>query len=146
MVMCTGVGSRKSAYAGLVTVSHMPRQVLLRQRLVARPLVDPGAALVAALARLEDEDWRRRRVAVALGSRGIDRIALVARTLVDWLRDRRAEPFVIPAMGSHGGATPEGQCELLASYGITTDALGVAIDARMDTDDLGHTSSGIPVR
>jgi len=129
-----------------MTVSHMPRQVLLQQRLVARPLVNPGAALVSALARLEGEDWRRRRVAVALGSRGIDRIALVARTLVDWLRDRGAEPFVIPGMGSHGGATPEGQCELLASYGITSDALGVEIDARMDTDDLGRTPSGIPLR
>jgi len=85
-------------------------------------------------------------VAVALGSRGIDRIGLVARTLIGWLRERGAEPFVIPAMGSHGGATPEGQCELLASYGITSGALGVPIRAEMETDEIAQTASGIPVR
>ena len=59
---------------------------------------------------------------------------------------RGAEPFVIPAMGSHGGATPEGQRELLASYGITSDALGVPVDAEMETDEVGRTPSGIPVQ
>ena len=63
-----------------------------------------------------------------------------------WLRERGAEPFVIPAMGSHGGATPDGQRELLASYGITSETLGVPVRAEMDTDEVGRTTGGIPVR
>ena len=122
------------------------QQVPLRQRLASHSMDDPAAALVDKLARISGDDWQGRRVAVALGSRGIDRIGLVARVLVDWLRERGAEPFVIPAMGSHGGATPEGQRELLASYGITSDTLGVPVHAEMDTDEVGRTPSGIPVR
>ena len=91
------------------------QQVPLRQRLASHSMDDPAAVLVDKLARISGDDWQGLRVAVALGSRGIDRIGLVARVLVDWLRERGAEPFVIPAMGSHGGATPEGQRELLAS-------------------------------
>jgi hypothetical protein len=125
---------------------ELPRQVVVRQHLPTHALDDPGATLVQALRRVAGEPWQGRRVAVALGSRGIDRIALVARTLIGWLRERGADSFVIPAMGSHGGATPEGQCELLASYGITSAALGVPIRAEMETDEIGLTASGISVR
>jgi hypothetical protein len=124
----------------------LPRQVRLRQRLVGHALDDPTAALVHALARIGADDWQGCRVGVALGSRGIDGIANVARTLVAWLRDHGAQPFVIPAMGSHGGATPDGQCDLLASYGITSETLGVAVHAGMETDDVGRTAGGVPVR
>ena len=126
--------------------SPLPRQVRIRQRLANHALGDAAATLVQRLARVGDDGWQGRRVAVALGSRGIDQIAAVAGTLITWLRERGAEPFVIPAMGSHGGATPAGQRELLASYGITTEALGVPVDAEMDTDDVGRTASGVPVR
>jgi hypothetical protein len=126
--------------------SLLPRQVSLRQRLASHPLDDPAAALAGTLVRMGGDGWQGRRVAVALGSRGIDRIALIARTLIDWLRERGAEPFVLPAMGSHGGATPEGQRELLASYGITSEALRVPVQAEMATDLVGRTTSGIPVR
>jgi hypothetical protein len=125
---------------------ELPRQVLVRQRLPSHPLDDPGATLAQALRRIGGDPWQGRRVAVALGSRGIDRIAVIARTLVGWLGERGALPFVIPAMGSHGGATPEGQCELLASYGITSGELGVPIRAEMETDEIARTASGIPVR
>ena len=122
-----------------------PRQLRVRQRLVAEPLADPSTTLVDRLSRLEADGWRGQRVAVALGSRGIAGILPVARTLLEWLHSRGAEPFVIPAMGSHGGATPEGQRELLASYGLTTEALGVPVRAEMETDEVGRTPGGIPV-
>jgi hypothetical protein len=122
------------------------RHVRLRQQVASHALADVGTALRGELALLAGDDWRGRQVAVALGSRGIDRIALVARALIDWLRERGAEPFVIPAMGSHGGATPEGQLELLESYGITSDLMGAPVRAEMGTDDVGKTTSGIPVR
>ena len=123
----------------------LPRQLLLRQRLVDRALLDPAAEIQARLAVLEGDDWAGRSIAVGIGSRGIDRIALVARTVVGWLKDRRAKPFIMPAMGSHGGGTSEGQIALLASYGITEAEVGVPIVADMATDLLGSTESGIPV-
>ena len=123
----------------------LPRQVRLRQRLEGHALDDAAATLVQELARIGADDWRGCRVGVALGSRGIDQIAVLARTLVTWLRAHGAEPFVVPAMGSHGGATPDGQRELLASYGITSETLGVPVRAEMDTDHVGRTSGGVTV-
>jgi hypothetical protein len=124
----------------------LPRQLRIRQRLASSPLDSPAATLRGRLARLAGDEWNGRTVAVALGSRGIDSIAVVAQTLIGWLRERGASPFIVPAMGSHGGATAEGQGELLASYGLTVEALGVPLRAEMDTDLVGTTVSGIPVR
>ncbi|GAB6861775.1 lactate racemase domain-containing protein [Haloplanus litoreus] len=84
-------------------------------------------------------------VAVGLGSRGIHDVVTVARTVVDELRDRGFDPVVVPAMGSHGGATADGQRETLAGIGLTEDALDCRIDARMDTTTLGESSVGAPV-
>jgi hypothetical protein len=84
-------------------------------------------------------------VAVGLGSRGIHDIVPVARTVVDELRARGFDPVVVPAMGSHGGATADGQRETLAGIGLTEDALDCRIDARMDTTVLGESSVGAPV-
>ena len=123
----------------------LPRQMLLAQRLVDRSLADPAAEVAARLTVLEHDDWAGRSVAVGLGSRGIDRIALVASTVVDWLRARGARPFIMPAMGSHGGGTAAGQTDLLASYGITEASLGVPIRAGMETAQVGTTDSGMPV-
>jgi hypothetical protein len=119
--------------------------MLLRQRLVDRALADPAREIRDRLASLDGDEWTGRSVAVGIGSRGIDRIALVAKTVVGWLRERGAHPFIMPAMGSHGGGTPEGQLALLATYGVTEAELGVPIAADMATDLLGHTASGTPV-
>src|SRR5262245_24933013 len=61
------------------------------------------------------------RVAVGVGSRGIANLAAIVRATLDYLRDLKARPFVVAAMGSHGGATPEGQRELLAEYGVSEE-------------------------
>lgn len=124
----------------------LPRQMLLHQRLASHALADPAGDVRAQLRAIEGDDWAGRSVAVALGSRGIDRIALIGRTVVNWLRDRGATPFVLPAMGSHGGGTPQGQIDLLASYGITEASIGAPIRADMETRELGTTSLGFPVR
>ena len=123
----------------------LPRQLLLRQRLVDRALPDPAAEIQSRLATLDGEDWADRSVAVGIGSRGIDRIALVARTVVGWLQDRGARPFIMPAMGSHGGGTAAGQIALLGSYGITEAEVGAPVVADMSTELLGSTESGVPV-
>nr|WP_234403521.1 lactate racemase domain-containing protein [Halarchaeum acidiphilum] len=81
-------------------------------------------------------------VAVGLGSRGIHGIRNIARTVVADLDARGYDPVVVPAMGSHGGATAEGQRETLAGIGLIDEALGCPIDARMDTVTLGTTEAG----
>lgn len=127
-------------------MTTLPRQVLVEPRVEHHALPDPASELAAQLAASwSADDWKGRRVAVAVGSRGIDRIALMTRTVVGWLRGRGAEPFLLPAMGSHGGGTPEGQLDLLESYGITAEAVGAPIEASMDVREIGHTPSGVRV-
>ncbi len=83
-------------------------------------------------------------VAVGVGSRGIANIALIVKTVVDELIAAGFAPFVVPAMGSHGGGTAEGQTEVLTGYGITPDYLGVPIRATMETVVIGEVD-GVPV-
>jgi hypothetical protein len=84
-------------------------------------------------------------VAVGLGSRGITDIVPVARAVVDELCDCGLDPVVVPAMGSHGGATAEGQRRTLASLGLTEEALGCPVDARMDAERIGESTLGSAV-
>ncbi|HVN78080.1 MAG TPA: lactate racemase domain-containing protein [Terriglobia bacterium] len=84
-------------------------------------------------------------VAVTAGSRGIANIATIIKSVVDELRALKTLPFIIPAMGSHGGATAEGQIAVLERYGITEASMGVPIRATMETAQIGETPQGIPV-
>lgn len=85
------------------------------------------------------------RVAVGVGSRGIKNLETIVRATLDFWRAQGANPFVIAAMGSHGGATPEGQRELLAEYGISEAKLGVPIKTDMTAVQIGVNSWGEPV-
>ena len=85
------------------------------------------------------------RIAVAVGSRGITRLAEIVAAIVAELRRRGAAPFIVPAMGSHGGATAEGQRQILADYGVTEEATGVEIRSSMEVVLLGRLSDGTPV-
>ena len=85
------------------------------------------------------------RIAVTAGSRGIRNVDEITRSVVAWAKTRGAVPFIVPAMGSHGGATADGQKELLAGYGITEQAMGCEIRSSMDTVLLGHSELGKPV-
>ena len=86
------------------------------------------------------------RVAITAGSRGIDNIALIIKSIADSLREIGAEPFIVPAMGSHGGATAEGQREVIESYGITEEYTGCRIISSMETIEIGRTETDRPVR
>ena len=85
------------------------------------------------------------RVAVAIGSRGIGCLTTVLRAVVDELRLLGAEPFLIPAMGSHGGGTAEGQEAVLESYGVRSAAPGIPILSSMETVRIGETPEGMAV-
>jgi hypothetical protein len=88
---------------------------------------------------------RGSRVAVGVGSRGIANVSTIVRATLDSLRDLGAKPFLVAAMGSHGGATAEGQRTLLAEYGVSEQALGVPVKTDMTAVRIGTNSWGEPV-
>ena len=81
-------------------------------------------------------------IAITAGSRGIRNVDIITRAVVDAVKRRGAEPFIVPAMGSHGGATAEGQKEMLAGFGITEEAMGCPIKSSMEVVELGYSSLG----
>ncbi len=84
-------------------------------------------------------------VAVTVGSRGINNIAAITKAIVDALKKLGAEPFIVPAMGSHGGGTAEGQREIIESYGVTEDFVGCPIRATMEVVQVGTVEGEVPV-
>jgi hypothetical protein len=119
-----------------------PRFVNLRQEFPASPAVDVAAELAR---RWPFDDLKPgARIAVAVGSRGITRIDEVVRAVVQKLKSQGAAPFIVPAMGSHGGGTAEEQAGLLAGYGVTEAAVGAPVRPSMDVTLLGETAEGIP--
>jgi hypothetical protein len=85
------------------------------------------------------------KIAVTAGSRGIANIAIILREVVANLKALGAEPFIVPAMGSHGGATSEGQVEVLHGLGITEESIGAPIKASMEVVQVGVSEKGLPV-
>jgi hypothetical protein len=124
----------------------LPRLVRIRQRFDATEVESAAQAVAAELARPEIAPALKpgARVAVGVGSRGIDRLAEVVTALVGGLGRAGCQPFIVSAMGSHGGATPEGQAAVLAGYGVTEAALGVPVRATLETEVLGEVL-GVPV-
>lgn len=84
-------------------------------------------------------------VAITAGSRGISNLATILRTTIDHFRSHGAHPFIVPAMGSHGGGTVEGQLQVLEGIGITPETVNTEIHATMDTVVVTETNDGIPV-
>ena len=85
------------------------------------------------------------KIAITAGSRGIDNIQVILKAIIEEVKKRNASPFIVTAMGSHGGATAEGQKKMLSSYGITEKNMGVSIEATMDTVQLDQLENGLPV-
>jgi hypothetical protein len=119
----------------------------LRQRFPRSPSIDVTAVVTAGLQRKEILGTlpRGARIAVAVGSRGITNLSAITRAVVEALRAAGMEPFIIPAMGSHGGATAEGQRTILSDYGVTEASMGVRIEDSMNVSRLGQTAEGIEV-
>jgi hypothetical protein len=84
-------------------------------------------------------------VAIAVGSRGVDRIVDITRETVSFLKELGAKPFIVPSMGSHGGATAEGQVEVLAHLGVTEASTGAEIRSSMEVLKVGELENGLPV-
>ena len=125
----------------------LPQGAYVRQKFEAHRIDDVTFEVQRQLSRPQILEKIRpgMRVALGVGSRGIKCIYQVTKATVEFLRERGADVFIVPAMGSHGGATAEGQLQVLAQYGITPEALGVPFDASMDIVELGISPSGVPV-
>lgn len=121
-----------------------PDLVRVRQRLDVPAESDPAGAVHRELEPLRSSITSGMSVAVTAGSRGIADLATVVRAAGAWLRDAGAQPFVVPAMGSHGGATAEGQLQLLASLGVTEQAVGMPIHSEMEPVELDRLPGGGP--
>ena len=125
----------------------LPKMVRIEQHIEAPVVADIPAAVRAELDEIEAGSLVKAgdRIAITGGSRGVANIDIVIKATADYLKELGAKPFVVPAMGSHGGATAEGQRDVLAHYGITEETVGAPIEATMDTVEIGKTADGLPV-
>ncbi|MDB5345134.1 MAG: hypothetical protein JWP89_3511 [Schlesneria sp.] len=124
-----------------------PRMIRVRQKFDAHRIADVPAEVAAQLATLKlgDKVKPGQTVAITAGSRGIAHIGQIIRTAVDHVKSLGGVPFIVPAMGSHGGGTAEGQLQILEHYGITPEKMGCELRASMETIIVDRTSQGIPV-
>ena len=125
----------------------LPRMVRIRQTFSTSEVKDVSAALRAELAKpsIERAIKPGNRVAVAVGSRGVKSISTLTRVTVEELKKRGAQPFIVPCMGSHGGASAEGQKHILANLGVTEASAGCEILSSMEVVELGRLPNGLPV-
>ena len=125
----------------------LPKMVRIEQHIEAPVVADIPAAVRAELDEIEAGTLVKAgdRIAITGGSRGVANIDIVIKATADYLKELGAKPFVVPAMGSHGGATAEGQRDVLAHYGVTEETVGAPIEATMDTVEIGKTADGLPV-
>ena len=130
-------------------VSRLCAEVKLPQMYKIRQSFDSGCipvkkipeAVFTELSRAElgDPVRRGKRIAITCGSRGIANIAVITKAIADFVKSKGAFPFVVPAMGSHGGATAEGQKALIAGYGVTEDFIGCPVLSSMETVIAGRS-------
>ena len=125
----------------------LPKMTRIQQRFEAPVLTDLPAAIHAELERINAAAIIKpgETVAITAGSRGVANVATAVKATADYLKTLGAHPFVVPAMGSHGGATPEGQRSVLEHYGITEETVGAPVKATMEVVELGKTADNLPV-
>lgn len=125
----------------------VPKMMKVRQSFDDTKIEDVDAALNEAL----QQDAVRAMVkpgmeiAVAVGSRGVDQIVQITKRTVTFLREMGAKPFIVPSMGSHGGASAEGQAAVLAHLGVTEETVGAEIRSSMEVIEIGKLENGLPV-
>jgi hypothetical protein len=124
-----------------------PKMYKIRQRFPEAKIEDIAQEINTQLdaISLKEKIKPSGRYAVTAGSRGINNLAWIIKTVCDYVRDCGGVPFIVPSMGSHGGATGRGQTELLSHFGITDETMGAPILSSMEVVRLGQTSNGAPV-
>jgi hypothetical protein len=125
----------------------LPRMVKIRQAFNSDEILDISDALRDALVKSGQLAQIKpgMHIAIAAGSRGVAQLATIVRTTVAEVKKQGANPFVVPAMGSHGGATAAGQAEVLAHLGVTEESVGCPIVSSMEVVELTRLPNGMPV-
>jgi hypothetical protein len=121
------------------------KQLFDRQRIESADIPDE---IFTQMSRHELGDYIKsgKRIAITCGSRGVANIAVITKAVADFVKSKGAYPFVVPAMGSHGGATAEGQRALIEGYGVTEEFIGCPIVSSMETVVIGKNDEGQDVR
>ncbi|MDF2930531.1 MAG: hypothetical protein K0Q75_2769, partial [Anaerospora sp.] len=125
----------------------LPKMATISQVFPSNRLVDVAGSLRKELNRSMISERVRpgMRIAVTVGSRGLADLPILVQGIVSELKRLGAKPFVIPAMGSHGGATAEGQEDVLANLGVTPESAGCPIVSSMEVVEIGRLANGLPV-
>lgn len=125
----------------------LPNVVRVRREFDRRRLENPCGAVVDGLRKLGLAGKLKpgARVAITAGSRGINNLVAMTRAAADAVKSMDGQPFIVPSMGSHGGATDEGQKNLLADLGISEGSMGCPVVSSMAVEEIGRTSNGTPV-
>ncbi len=125
----------------------LPNLVRVRQEFDRTRLEDPCGTVAAGLKKLVPAGRLNpgARVAITAGSRGICDLVAMTRAAADAVKSLGGRPFIVPSMGSHGGATDEGQRNLLADLGISEDSMGCPVLSSMEVVEIGRTAAGVPV-
>lgn len=127
----------------------LPRFARIRAHYPKEHIENLEEAITTEMAKVRiDREWiRGKRIAITVGSRGIPGLPRLIRQIGEELRRMGARPFIVPAMGSHGGGTAEGNLEILKEYGITSEQMGVPICSGMEVELLGYLNepAHIPV-
>jgi len=124
--------------------TKLPKMVRVRQEFDPAKIEDVPEELQRQLSRMQIASTVHAGMSIAItcGSRGIDNYALVIKEVVEFCKSKGAKPFIIPAMGSHGGATAQGQRQICESYGVTEEYCGCPIRATMEVSHIGFTPEG----
>lgn len=124
--------------------TSFPPLALIRQRIPSRAIdIESAIGLAVDQTRPLFRNLQNKKIAIAVGSRGISHLTSIIREIVGHLRRAEAEPFVVGAMGSHGGGTEQGQREILHHLGVDENSLGVAVRTSLETVQPGKTRSGL---
>ncbi len=124
-----------------------PRMLRIRQHFDAPIIEDIPEAIRQEVTRMKLDQKIKpgENVAISVGSRGINNIALITKCLVEEFKSLGLNPFLVPAMGSHGGGLAKAQQEIIEGYGVTEEYVGAPIKSSMDTVQIGETDDGVPV-
>jgi hypothetical protein len=131
----------------MIMSNQFPKMLAMGQSFPPSPKLDFAATLREQFTQqgLRAKITPGMRIALGVGSRGITNLKEIVTAVLGVLTEAGARPFIIPAMGSHGGATPQGQIEMLASYGVTAESMGVPIEASMEVRTIGSAFDGVDV-
>lgn len=136
-----------SAVSDILKSIYLPKMVRVRQTFDNTVVQDVPGEIRGQLGNgFPHGIHKGMRIAITCGSRGIANLPVIMRTIVDFCKEQGAEPFLIPAMGSHGGATAEGQRAVLTALGVTEEPCGCPIYSSMETQVIAQTPEGYPVQ